>query len=58
MAHLDPPEWGIKDVDLLELLIDSSLGSVFLKMKMAKKQSVQDEGGWTLLHAPAVDGAP
>lgn len=48
-AQLDSLVWGIKDVGLLELLIHSSLCSILLKMKIAKKQSMQEVYGWTLL---------
>lgn len=39
----------IKDVSFLELLIYSSLCSIFLKMKIAKKQRMWEMYVWTLL---------
>lgn len=59
-AQLDSLVWGIKDVGLLELLIYSSQCSIFLKMKIAKKQSMQELYGWMLLqlHVPADGWCP
>lgn len=59
-AQLDSLVRGIKDAGLLELLIYSSLCSIFLKMKIAKKQSVQEMYGWMLLqlHVPADGWCP
>lgn len=59
-AQLDSPVWGIKDVGLLELLIHSSLCSILLNMKIAKKQSMQEVYGWMLLqlHVPADGWCP
>lgn len=64
-TQLDSPTWGVRDVGLLEPLIYSSLCSIFLKMKIAKKQSMREMCGWTLLllrslliyHAPCMSGS-
>lgn len=49
-AQLDSPVWAINDVGLLELLIYCSLGSIFLKMKIAQKQSRQEMYSGMLLY--------